>query len=427
MKKSNKNLYILVVFTALLFSCNGNDKQNTKTAVVPQKQEEHSEAPGIKEVELNEAQFNAAGITLGTFSMRNLSNVVSASGYTKLPPQNQAEVSVHLGGIVTSINVIEGQSVKKGQVLAILQSPEFAKLQEAYISSKSNLEYLNKEFERQRVLSAENVTSKKVFERTKSDLDIEQARFTSLDKQLSLLNLSKKSVTSAMALTAPIAGHISHVNITIGAHAQEGQPLVGIVDNTKLHVDLMVYEKDLSKVKEGQTITLALTNQNGVELKGKVFNVSRSFEGDAKAVAVHADINNANESLIAGMYVTALIDVGSREVEALPTEAIVKADGREFIFVLEEHGDDEHEHNEAEEKNHDEDNYDNDEGQHHEEESDMHHFQRIEVKTGTSQLGYVQITLLHAIDKEAQIVLNGAYYLQSHLIKSEGGGGHHHH
>ena len=116
---------------------NHEHEQEEKKAVVGK-----IESSTIKEVELNAAQFKASAIELGTFSMKNLSEVVNANGYTKLPPQNQADVSVHMTGIVKSINVIEGQYVKKGQVLATLESPEFAQLQEAYLTSKSNLEFL---------------------------------------------------------------------------------------------------------------------------------------------------------------------------------------------------------------------------------------------------------------------------------------------
>ena len=119
------------------------------------------------------------------------------------------------------------------------------------------------------------------------------------------------------------------------------------------------------------------------------------------------------------MYVNALIDVGTNAVAALPLEAIVKADGREFIFVLEE-GHKEESHDEKEGHNHEDgDKHDEDTGK-------SYHFQRIEVKTGTAQLGYVQVSLLQKIDPNAKIVLKGAYYIQSHLLKSEGGGGHSH-
>jgi len=371
----------------------------------PATEKPHAEAP-VKEVELNEAQYNAAGVSLGTFTMKNLSDVVNANGYTKLPPQNQADISVHLGGVVQTIKVIEGEFVKKGEVLATIESPEFAKLQEAYLTSKSNLEFLSLEYERQKKLSEEDVNSKKVFQRSKSDYDIEKARYNSLQKQLTILNLGNGvNASSTMPVVAPISGYVTEVNIKIGSNAEVGKPLFGIVDNSKLHVDLLVYEKDLHKVKAGQNIRFVLTNQDNIEITGKVFNVSKAFENETKSVAVHADISNSNQTLIPGMYVNALIDVGTQNVASLPADAIVRADGREFIFILEEGHEEEAGHKEA---------------------GKTFHFQRIEVKTGTAQLGYVQVSVLQPIDKNAQIVLKGAYYIQSHLIKNEGGGGHEH-
>lgn len=176
--------------------------------------------------------------------------------------------------------------------------------------------------------------------------------------------------------------------------------------------------KDLQKVKPGQNIRFVLTNQDNTEINGKVFNVGKAFENETKSVAVHADISNKSQTLIPGMYVNALIDVGARNVQALPVDAVVKADGREFIFILEE-GHKEEDHDEKEGHSHED-------GDAHEHEGKTFHFQRIEVKTGTSQLGFVQVSVLHKIEENAKIVLKGAYYIQSHLVKNEGGGGHSH-
>jgi membrane fusion protein, heavy metal efflux system len=388
-------LTVIVVFV-ISYSENANEPAKTEEA-----HEEHKgEAITAKEVELNQAQFNASDIELGTFEMKNLSAVINANGYTKLPPQNQADVSVLITGVVRSINVIEGQFVKKGQTIAVIESLEFTKLQEAYLTSKSNLEYLTSEYERQKTLNDENVNSKKALQRAKSDYETEKARNASLKKQLSTLNLSGSGgAISTMSVKAPISGYITEVNVKIGTNAEPGKPMFTIVDNSKMHVDLLVYEKDLQKVKTGQTVRFILTNQDNVEIKGKIFSIGKAFENETKSVAVHTDILNDKQILIPGMYVNALIDVGLNNVKALPVDAVVKADGREFIFVLEEHAKKE-----------------NPEGK-------SYHFQRIEVKTGTTQLGYVQVTILQDIPANAQIVLKGAYYIQSHLLKSEGGGG----
>jgi cobalt-zinc-cadmium efflux system membrane fusion protein len=382
---------------------------------------EEKEPSSIKEVELNEAQFKASSIELGTFSDKNLSEVIKANGYTKLPPQNQADVSVFTTGIVKTIHVMEGQRVNKGQTIATIESPEFTKIQEAYLTSKSNLEYLKLEFARQKTLSDEEVNSKKVFQKTKSDYEIERARFNSLQKQLNTLHISGNGNTTAtVPVIAPISGNITEIYIKIGSNVEAGKPLMNIVDNSKLHVDLLVYEKDLFKVKQGQNVRFILTNQDNTEIKGKIFSVGKSFENETKSVAVHADISNIQQKLIPGMYVNALIDAGANTVKALPSEAIIKADGREFIFVLEEGHKEEVAHDEKDGHNHE------DGDKHEEAEGKKFHFQRIEVKTGTAQLGYTQVTLLQKIEQNAKIVLKGAYYIQSHLLKSEGGGGHSH-
>lgn len=388
----------------------------------PAKAEEHSEQEegGSKEVELNEAQYKASEIELGTFSFKNLSEVIHANGYTKLPPQNQADVTVLVEGTVKSIKVIEGEFVKQGQTLATIESLEFTKLQQAYLESKSSLDWYSEEYDRQKALSVENVNAKKMLQKSKSDYEGEKARFESLKKQLNILNLQGEGgAISIMSIKAPISGYITAINVKIGTTAKLGEPLFSIVDNTKMHVDLLVYEKDLQKVKPNQQVRFTLTNQDNTEISGKIFSIGKAFENETKSVAVHADILNEKQLLIPGMYVNALIDVGVNKVKALPESAIVKADGREFIFILEKI---EAEKSHDEQSGHDHE----DEHQHAETAGKGYHFQRIEVKTGTKQLGFVQVTFLQAIPSDAQIVLKGAYYIQSHLLKSEGGGGHAH-
>jgi cobalt-zinc-cadmium efflux system membrane fusion protein len=405
--------FVIILLLVSIFSCKNAAESEKKEEQKKPKTEEVREESGNKEVALTQAQYDASNIVLGTYESKNLSEVINANGYTKLPPQNQADVTVFMAGIVKSIQVIEGQYVRAGQTIATLESPEFTKIQEAYLISKSNLEFLTAEFERQKILSEENVNAKKVFQKIKSEYEIEKARFYSLQKQVSLLHFNEMGSTgivSSVSVTAPISGYITEVNIKIGSNVQPGNPLFSIVDNTKMHVDLLVYEKDLQKVKPDQTVRFVLTNQDNAEIHGKIFSVGKAFENETKSVAVHADILNDKQVLIPGMYVNALIDIGKNKVDALPVDAVIKADGREFIFVLEN---DSHSGTP-------------DSAEETKEEESRYHFQRIEVKSGTTQLGYVQVTPLQHLPKEAKIVLKGSYYIQSHLLKSEGGGEHEH-
>lgn len=413
--KIYSSLAAIILISLFTFTACGKKTEGNKGEIIVEtatKQVEEAAAEGIKEVHLNAAQYKATGLVLGGFDKKNLSDVINANGYTKLPPQNQAQVSVPLSGTIKTIKALEGQYVKQGQILATLQSMAYnnlrlerEKLTQDLQQSEGNLSYLRLEYARQKELSEENVNAKKVFQKVSSDVNLEEIKIRGLQNQIAILSqnieISGNSTSPIINITAPISGHITDVNVNIGSAVDVGKPLFTIVDNTKMHVDLLVYEKDLFKVKAGQTVRFILTNQNAAEYKGKIFNIGQSFKNETKSIAVHADIDNEKHTLISGMYVNALINVGSNLVNALPQEAVIKAEGREFIFIFE--------------------------GEEKEGDTKAYHFQRIEVKTGAAQLGFVEITPLQTFEMTKKIVVKGAYYLQSHLQVSESGGEGHEH
>ncbi len=391
-----KRIYIALVVFGTIFFANCQNKTTTEETIVTQ-EDEHEE-DGAKEVELNSAQKKAAGIVMGQLEDKNLTDVIKVNGQTELPPQNQADVTTFLSGTITQILVNIGDRVTKGQVLAIADSPEFIRLQEEYQISKNNLEYLELEYKRQQTLRAENVNSEKTYQKTKSELNIEKSRYQSLTNQLSLLSTNPNSMARTLKIIAPISGNVSSIPIRIGTNIVNGQTLLSLVDNSKIHLDLKIYEKDLPYVHEGQKVSFNLTNINKEEVTATIFSIGKAFEPGTKTVIAHANIDQVPDNLIPGLYVNALVDVGAKTVKALPNEAIIKADGREFIFVSdasEEHG-------------------------------DHFHYKRVEVKTGVKELGYTQVDIVEALPENYSIVTQGAYYLQSHLIKNEGGGGHSH-
>ncbi len=365
-----------------------------------------------KIVHLNQAQFDNAEIDTGWFVMKNLSEVVHANGYTKLDPQDQAEVSVPISGTIKSIKVIEGSYVKRGQTLATMMSLEYndklldkAELQEDLSVSESKETYLQKEYDRQKALSEDNINARKLLEKVSSDLEVERSRIKAIKKRILLLDGTLSMLgngnSSYLPIVAPISGHITEVNLNLGATMAAGSKMFSIVDNSQMHVDLLVYEKDLGKVKVGQKASFILTNQSNQEIEGKIYNIGKSFANETKSVAVHADIEKNDANLIPGMYINALINIGINKVQAVPESAIVRAEGREFVFLWEKEN---MQSNDASEIT----------------------FARLEVKTGARQLGHVEVTPLDEIHDGDKIVLDGSYYLQSHLQKAESGGGHSH-
>ncbi|MCA0233136.1 efflux RND transporter periplasmic adaptor subunit [Runella sp. MFBS21] len=394
----------------IIFSCN-------KKAETAETEDHHGEK-GV--VELTPAQVKAAQIIFGDFEKKNLSEVITTNGYTQLPPQSQADVSVFMSGIVKTITVIEGQYVKKGQTIATFQSMEFnnlrlekAKLMEELQQAKVNKEFLDLDFARQKELSDENVTAKKTFQKVSSELDLVNNKIKITQQQIEILEqnllLNGNGNAATILITAPISGYITAINVKIGSNISANTSLFSIVDNSAMYVELLVYEKDLYKIQVGQNLRFVLTNQGNKEIIGNIFSIGKAFQKQTKSVAIRANINNKTIGLIPGMYVNALVDIGNSDVNTLPAEAIVKAEGKEFIFIRE--AEEKHEHSTSE-KNHEEDT--------------GVHFKRIEVKTGTSQLGYIQVTPLETIPTGAKIVIKGAYYLQSSIANAEGGDEHGH-
>ncbi|HAK79172.1 MAG TPA: efflux RND transporter periplasmic adaptor subunit, partial [Runella sp.] len=352
MKFNIKNIFSVSTAFALCFlllsSCD-------KKAETTQAEEHHDDAKNV--VELTPAQVKAAQIVFGNFEKKNLSEVITTNGYTQLPPQNQADVSAFMGGIVKTIAVIDGQYVKKGQSLATFQSMEFnnlrlekAKLTEELQQAKVNKEFLDLDFARQKELSDENVTAKKTFQKVSSELDLVNNKIKITQQQIEILEqnllLSGNGNSTTIVITAPISGYITAVNVKIGSNVSANTSLFSIVDNSEMYVELLVYEKDLFKIKVGQNLRFVLTNQGNKEIVGKIFSIGKAFQKETKSVAVRANINNLNIGLIPGMYVNALIDIGNSDVNTLPVEAIVKAEGKEFIFINE--AEEEHEHSTSE-------------------------------------------------------------------------------
>jgi cobalt-zinc-cadmium efflux system membrane fusion protein len=412
-KSINKG-YLLLLVSCFFFLTSCGEKKTEET---------HEEEKSETEVALTEAQFKTVGIETGSIEMKNLNTVIKANGYTAVPPQNMANISTLIGGVVKDIYVLEGTYVAKGKTLATIQNLEVTEMQEDYNSAIANIEYLQLEYNRQKTLSDENVNPRKTFQEVKSKLAVERARAQAAKNKLQALHVSLSGSTSLIPIVSPISGYVGKISITKGAFAETGVTLFEVVDNSQMHLDLNVFEKDLGKISVGQEVDFVLTNQSNKSIKGKIFGINKSFSNESKTVAVHAKINPSDaKDLISGMYVAANINITNQTVQALPKEAVVRNGDKYYIYIQEEHQEEapkvkkeEHQHKEGEAHT-----------EHAEGEEEGHnevHFKAIEVVPGTTDLGYTEIKLVEEIPADAKIVIKGAFYL---LATSKGGGEHEH-
>ncbi len=414
---------LFLVATVTLLSCSNSHKP--ADAEVP---EEHDE--GI--VFLNTLQRKALDLQLGPFSMRNLTTNVKINGQLEVPPSSSAEVTAVMGGNVKEIRVFQGDKVQKGQVLATLQHPDYIALQEEFAEMANKLEFLEMEYERQKELFDNNVGAGRNFQQVKSEYNSAKVRYQGLKSRLELLHLSPEKVkegeiSNTVVVVSPINGYVNRVNIKVGSYVGDRDILFEMTDNSDIHADFMVYEKDVHLLKEGQKIHFTVANLPGKELPATIFAIGKEFEPNARAIHIHANIDEPVSGLIPGMYITGHIHTDEHYTLTLPNDAVVKEGTRSYIFVLDrEATGEEHHYEEAggKESPDKHSKYDHAEGARTAEvrdhdNQDVMAFRMTEVVTGLQDEGYTEIKLLNPLSEETQVVLNAAYYLLADMNKKE--------
>jgi cobalt-zinc-cadmium efflux system membrane fusion protein len=389
-----KTIFFSVIIGGVaLLSASCGQSSTQKQAASLQTEHEHEHGGETASIVLTEQQMNAVSIVLGDVEQRNLQSVVRANGRMDLYPQKQANVTSLVGGIIRQILVKEGKEVTYGQVVAFLENTEIVELQKNYLITQKETQVAAQDFARQQELFAQGAGVEKTLQQASANFEISNARLVGLEKQLQQLSISPEQVSTGNIVTqipikAPIAGAVLRININIGSYVDIQTSLMSIGDNSQMHCDLKVFEKDIHLIDIGQEVDLVLTNQQGANLKGEVYEISNSFEGEDKAILVHINIKNKpTRKLLQGMYVAGLINVGTQKASAVPNEAIVSHEGKKYIFVLEDT------ETSAEGK--------------------TYHFVRTEVISGISELGYTQITPVGSLPANATIVKSNAFYVGS--------------
>lgn len=362
--------------------------------------DEHGEEEGT--IHLSAAQFSALKMQTGPLPQKNLTNLVQANGTLEVPPKNEATVTAIIGANVASIEVIEGDDVKKGQVLAYLSHPDITGLQREYLEAYNQEAYLGQEYNRQKKLYEAEVGSGKAYQQVTAQYRSAQATVYSYQAQLKQLGMNPDRIADGKFYTripvlSPIEGAITMVEVKTGQYVQPEKDLFEIINIDHIHADLMVFEKDVHKVSEGQRVRFTVESMPDTDIYANVYSVGKSFEQDPKAVHVHAEIENKTGRLIPGMYVRGEIMTDSTSTPALPESAIVREGDDYLAFIAQKEGSGE---------------------------NTEWMFTPVRIRTGTSTGNWVAVQFLDQVPENAQFALNNAYYLNAELNKGEGG--HHH-
>ncbi len=367
---------ILICFSTTMFSCSSTTNKSEETTGIVL-------SSTANQITLSEEQFKSINVQLGSLESRSLSGNIKANGMLDVPPQNLVSISAPLGGFVKSTELLQGMRVKKGQVVVVMEHPDYIQLQQDYLDNKNQLEFLEQEYDRQLDLSKENVNALKSLQHAKSTYRSTKAKVEGLKAKLKLVNINSSDIESGeikntVNILSPISGFVSQVNVNMGMHVNPTDVMFRIVDTEHVHAEAQVFEKDIPKLKVGQIAHITLSNENKERL-AKVFLIGKEITPE-RTVRVHCHLDGEDANLIPGTYFSALIETGSSSVAALPIKAIVNFEGRHFVFI--------------------------------EKDAATHSYEFFEIKTGASDGVYTEVDLNeNDPGYRDKIIISGAFEL----------------
>lgn len=375
----------LTVITFVGFSFLSQSKAETSES------ENQEEEIDFQNIPLSEKQVKAVDLKMGEAQEREMDAMLHVNGSLVLRAQDMGNVSSLMGGIVKNVYVKEGQMVSRGQVVATIENTDVVTLQREYYTAYKESEMARLELDRQKTLASAGAGIKKTLQMSEKNYKVAQANLLGAGRQLQQMGISTKQVakgkfTTVFPLRAPISGTVSDMQASLGSYADMQTPLMKIRNNHAVECDLNVFEKDIAKVKVGDQVLVSLTNQPGVNVSGRVYGMNQYLNKGTKSVAVHVKLDaKRGAKLFEGMYVSGQIATGRQLCMTLPDKAIVSADGKQYVFALNQ------QHSKG----------------------GTYSFSRHEVTTGVSNNGYTEVALCKHLKKGQKIVTDNAFYLAS--------------
>jgi cobalt-zinc-cadmium efflux system membrane fusion protein len=378
-KQSIVTAFILVVLGVL--GC----KQQAPSDISKDK----GEQPVRSEITLTAEQLKQGNIQLTPVSIMPVNSTVTLNGMVDVPPSNMVSITCPLGGYVQNINLLPGQEVRKGEVLVTMEDPAYIQLQQDYLVSKSKIEFLEKEFNRQKQLSSTDATSKKNFEQVSADFAAEKANLYGLEQKLALLginakNLEASNISRTVAVRSPIHGFISKVPVNRGRYVNATEILAELVDPGDIHASLTVFEKDIPRIKKGQHVTISLVANPAEKAPGDVLLVTRNLD-EKRTGLVHCHFDKYSAAFVPGMAVSAAIELEKSMLPVVPESALLLFKGKHYVFV----------------------------------ESKPNVFRLTEVMPGEKENGLIALTNNNVDWKNSKVVSNGAFQLLGSIMQSE--------
>lgn len=331
---------VLVLLTTVLSACggaNGNDEH-----------QDDGDSHGAAEdrVHLDPTQIADAGIKIDVARIGSIPEILELPAEVRIDADRVARISPTVDGQVIALLAGEGEHVREGQPLAVLNSRELAGLQAEYMTAATEEDLAQARYAREQVLWRDRITSEADLQSARAATSAATSARKAAENRLHAVGVSdavleglanvEDGVLAQADVIAPLAGTIIERTVSLGETVRadaDDTAMFTIVDDRVLWVDIAIYKADLERIHRG--LPVSMVSGSGTTVATSTIETVLPVISEASRTATaRVVVDNSRGAMKPGQFVTAHIELPvARSVIRVPEKAIVTVDGRPSVFV----------------------------------------------------------------------------------------------
>ena len=296
-----KSYFVYLTAALMMAACSGGNSSDVDSQT----------SDSVDKSDSVEIKANADSVGIdGVSSATNVANSPTFNGVIMVSPQQNATVSLTMGGKVHSLKVMPGQAVARGQVIAFIDNPEYIDLQQTYLDASAQTEYLEKEYKRQSELSANDASSQKKMQQSKAEYLSMHSRLSAAASRLKTLGVNPASVKlngiqPYLLVKAPINGFVTNLNVNLGKYLDAGEPICDVINKSQPLIQLTVYERELNLMRVGRPVEFRVNGMGKKTFNAQIVSIDQSVDAKDYSIKVYAKVMASNSNFRPGMYIRA--------------------------------------------------------------------------------------------------------------------------
>jgi cobalt-zinc-cadmium efflux system membrane fusion protein len=291
------------------------------------------EKEGVELVVLDSTQLRLGGIVVEPVTTITTSGL-PVTGTITYDANRVSHVGSRTDGRVVALRVELGTQVRRGQTLALLESPEVGQIRAEEREARELVKIAEENFARERRLAAQGISSRKELLEAEAELRRMQASLRSAQTRLRVFGATNGS-GAQFGVTAPFTGQVVARDASVGEMANPEDTLFTVADLSRVWIELNIFERDLPRVRVGQSVVVRTSAYPNRTFPGRIVFVGSILNPANRTVEARVEIENADGALKPGMFANASIQVGAGGpvVVAVPQDAVQEVEGKKVVFV----------------------------------------------------------------------------------------------